>query len=96
VGLSPRWKTAHNNIGDAYRNLSKFDLALAAYNETLAIDAKDGEAIYGIGQIYVRQGRMPQAREQKAKLDQLAPDLAARLLAKMNAAAAVKRPAAKR
>jgi lipoprotein NlpI len=84
--IAPNWKTAKNYLGDAYLYSGQYDLAIAAFNSTLALDAKNADAVYGIGLVYIKQRRFDLARAQKARLDALAPNLAVRLAERIAAA----------
>src|SRR2546423_1733866 len=73
----PQWETNRlgraatlNDVGKANKELGRFDAALKAYNESLALRQKTGDrqgeamVLNNIGRVYVEQNRLPEARHQ--------------------------------
>lgn len=60
-----------NYKGFASRQLGRYDVALAYYNEALALDPDHLGVNEYLGELYLQMGRMDDARRQLARLDEL-------------------------
>lgn len=65
---------AWNLLGFSYRKSDKLDLAWDAYERALTIEPNHLGANEYLGELYIRQGNLEQARAQAAKLEILCPD----------------------
>ncbi len=65
----------HLNLGLAYTNMKKFDLAEKEYRETLKVDPKNAEAHINLGKLYKKRGENNHALEMYKKAIELNPDL---------------------
>lgn len=73
VQSDPRNADAWNYLGFSYRNLRRFDEAMAAYQKALAIDPNHRGAHEYLGQLYLQMGQMGRARELLERLGRLCP-----------------------
>ena len=79
--------------------MKQYDPAISSYNAAIVLDAKNPDAVNGLGEVYVEQKNLVLARKQQTALQLLNAEMAARLLLKINAVAPktpLKRPARKR
>ena len=66
----------YNNLGVAYKEMGKFDLAITAYEEALKINPNLAQARSNLGNLYNATGEYAKAIQQLQKSIELDPDLA--------------------
>ena len=71
VDADPRNADAWNYLGFSNRKLKKFDQALNAYQEALAINPDHLGANEYLGELYLQTGELEKARERLQKLDSI-------------------------
>jgi len=69
VAAEPENADAWNYLGFAYRNLSNFTEAFAAYDQALRIDPEHDGANEYLGELYLMTGDLAKAEDQLAILD---------------------------
>jgi len=73
VQKEPRNADAWNNLGYSERQQNHFDKSLVAYRKALAIKPGHRGANEYLGELYLKTGDLPQAREQLKVLRKLCP-----------------------
>ena len=68
LGLNPKFKEAHNNLGYCYRKLGKLAESLAAYDKAIALDSNFAQAREYRGETYLALDRLPDAESELAFL----------------------------
>ena len=91
VGHYPRFYQAHNSLGYALRNVSRYEESLAAYNVALDINPVFDEAIEYRGEAYLGLNRLDEAKEAYMDLFQNNRGLADQLMAAMTSWIAARR-----
>jgi protein O-GlcNAc transferase len=87
IALAPSSSIAHNNSGNAYRELARFDEALQAYRHALALDASNVEAHNNLGNMLKDRGDAQAAMAAFRRALDLAPnrpDIWSNMLLAMN------------
>ncbi|HJV52261.1 MAG TPA: tetratricopeptide repeat protein, partial [Noviherbaspirillum sp.] len=74
LALRPDFADAHNNRGNALRNLHRFDEALGSYEQALRCQPEFREALKNHGAMLFVLGRFAHAAQSYANLLRLAPD----------------------
>ncbi len=69
----PNNATAYGNRGEAYKDIGKYDLALADFNKAIGTDAKYAEAYNSRGQLYAMRGDFAGALADFLKVIELNP-----------------------
>ncbi|MEW6621306.1 MAG: OmpA family protein [bacterium] len=75
IELYPDYAEAHNNLGDVYENLERYEDAITQYQEVvnkLRPDASD--PYFGLGDVYFKTGRYEEAKSWYEKGLKLNPD----------------------
>ena len=62
---------AYNYLGFAYRNLGEYDKSKKYYDRALEIDADHRGAREYLGELYLKLDKLPAARQQLARLDEI-------------------------
>lgn len=62
---------AYNYLGFAHRNLGEYDKSKQYYDRALEIDADHRGAREYLGELYLKLDKLPAARQQLAKLDEI-------------------------
>lgn len=62
VDIAPQNAAGHNNLGEAYRRLGRYDDAVASLERSVAQDAGYAEAHFNLGGVLRRMGRAEEAR----------------------------------
>jgi Flp pilus assembly protein TadD len=73
VQSDPKNADAWNYLGFSYRNLKRFDEAMAAYQKALALDPHHRGAHEYLGELYLQMGQVARAREVLDRLGRLCP-----------------------
>jgi tetratricopeptide (TPR) repeat protein len=71
VAREPRNVDALNYLAYSHRELGRFDTALSYYQQAMTINASHRGLNEYLGQLYIRMGRMDEARAQLAKLEKI-------------------------
>lgn len=71
LAAEPRNVNALNYMAYSHRELGRYNEALGFYRQALAIDANHRGANEYLGQLYLKMGRVAEARAQLAKLERL-------------------------
>ena len=71
LAAEPRNVNALNYMAYSHRELGRYNEALGFYQSALAIDANHRGANEYLGQLYLKMGRVAEARAQLAKLERL-------------------------
>lgn len=66
-------------LGESYSDIGHYTEAAAAYREAIRIEAKFPAAWFGLARAHAKLGRAQEAREARATLEKLDPQLARRL-----------------
>lgn len=67
----PNNADAYNYLGFSHRNLKQFDDAFAAYQKALAINPDHRGANEYLGELYLKIGKLAEAKERLKKLDEI-------------------------
>lgn len=67
----PKNPTAYGNRGEAYKDIGKYDLAMADFNNAIAADSKYAEGYNSRGQLYAARGNMRAAENDFLKAIEL-------------------------
>jgi tetratricopeptide (TPR) repeat protein len=86
IAATPTDATNKLYLAYSYAKTRQFPLAIAMFNEVIAMRPEDAYAINGLGGAYVSQGNVVMARKQYATLLAIDKEMAAGLLAKIDAA----------
>jgi predicted O-linked N-acetylglucosamine transferase (SPINDLY family) len=73
VDISPHNAAAHNNLGEAYRRLGRYDDAIESLGRAVTRDANYAEAHFNLGGVLRRLGRAEEAREAFGRAASLKP-----------------------
>jgi predicted Zn-dependent protease len=71
LAAEPRNVNALNYMAYSHRELGRYNEALGFYRQALAIDANHRGANEYLGQLYLKMGRVAEARAQLAKLERI-------------------------
>jgi tetratricopeptide (TPR) repeat protein len=74
IRINPKFAPAHLNLGNTLLALKQERAALKEFLTALAIQPKDPNALFNIGLIYGREGKVSSAEEYLRKAHDLAPD----------------------
>jgi tetratricopeptide (TPR) repeat protein len=72
--LSPDHRIALNNLGGAYRQQKKWELAKKTYERSLSLNSSDADATYGLGMIYAQLDDTTRAFDLLQQALKLRPD----------------------
>lgn len=74
VDLCPDYAEAHNNLGDVYENLARYDEAIAEYEKASKLQPKMATPLFSLGDVYLKTGRYQEAIEYYDRGLDLDPD----------------------
>jgi len=74
IRINPKFAPAHVNLGNTFVALKQEGAALKEFLNALAIQPKDPTALFNVGLIYGREGKVNLAEEYLSKAHDLAPE----------------------
>lgn len=61
IRLNPRCAEAHNNLGDLYENVGRFDDAIREYETAVQLAPDEALSYFGLGDVYYKTNRVDEA-----------------------------------